>query len=393
VLQTAKLDNDHGFSESRISATSYALTISGSQAGSHRDILCFSHLRWNFVYQRPQHLMSRFAQERRVFFFEEPIVGDELALRSAHTADGVIVLTPVMPSALDEHERIAAQRRMVDETCLAYQIDRPVLWYYGPMSGAYTDHLAAAAVVYDCMDEHTAFAGAPLDMHQSEQRLLQRADIVFTGGLSLYEAKRQRHPQVHLFPSSVDLNHFSQAREALPAPADQAEIPHPRIGHYAVLDERLDRDLVGAIADRRPDWQLVLVGPVVKIDPATLPRRPNIHYLGGKSYEELPAYLSGWDVAFMPFALNESTRFISPTKTPEYLAAAKPVVSAPINDVVTTYGKPGLVRIAASPDEFCAAIEDILCNGERPGWLKDVDQALKEQSWDLTWNRMVELLP
>lgn len=336
--------------------------------------------------------MSRFAQDRRVLFFEEPVYGDEVALRSTQTPENVIVLTPVLPSYLDEHDRAAALRQLVDEACRAYEIDHPVLWYYSPMSGAFTEHLAATAVVYDCMDEHTGFAGAPLGMRESEERLLQRADIVFTGGLSLYEAKRQRHRRVHLFPSSVDVGHFARARNALPCPADQAQIPHPRIGHYAVLDERLDRDLVGAIADARPDWQLILVGPVVKIDPASLPRRPNIHYLGGKRYDELPAYLAGWDVAFMPFALNESTRFISPTKTPEYLAAGKPVVSTPIRDVVRSYGEPGLVRIAATADAFCSAIDQILRNGERPHWLEDVERALMEQSWDLTWRRMKELL-
>jgi UDP-galactopyranose mutase len=261
------------------------------------------------------------------------------------------------------------------------------------MSLPFSDHLDAAAVVYDCMDELSAFSGAPPVLLERERALLARADVVFTGGHSLYEAKRGRHPNVHAFPSSVDVAHFRRARARLPEPPDQASIPHPRIGHYAVLDERLDIDLVAAIADARPDWQIVLVGPVVKIDPASLPRRPNIHYLGGKRYEELPAYLSGWDAAFMPFALNESTRFISPTKTPEYLAAGKPVVSTPVTDVVRTYGERGLVQIADTPAGFVAALERILTTGdERRPWLDDVDRTLGEMSWDQTWARMRELL-
>src|SRR3954453_13309049 len=184
-----------------------------------------------------------------------------------------------------------------------------------------------------------------------------------------------------------------QAREPLPEPPDQAAIPHPRIGHYAVLDERLDADLVAAVADARPDWHLVLVGPVVKIDPAALPQRPNIHYLGGKRYEELPAYLAGWDAAFMPFAINESTRFISPTKTPEYLAAGRPVVSTPVRDVVRTYGEGGLVRIAATPAEMVAALEATLAEaGARGAWLARVDRLLEDMSWDRTWAQMRDLI-
>jgi UDP-galactopyranose mutase len=262
----------------------------------------------------------------RVFYFEEPIYTAEARrwLRTEQTQEGVTRVIPHLPHSLGEEEQVAAQKELLDGFCAEQQISRPVSWYYTPMSLPFSDHLDAAAVVYDCMDELSAFRGAAPALLERERVLLERADVVFTGGHSLYEAKRHRHPNVHAFPSSVDVSHFRQARERLPEPADQASIPHPRIGHYAVLDERLDADLVAAIADARPDWQIVLVGPVVKIDPASLPQRPNIHYLGGKRYDELPAYLSGWDAAFMPFALNESTRFISPTKTRSTSPLASP---------------------------------------------------------------------
>ena len=182
--------------------------------------------------------------------------------------------------------------------------------------------------------------------------MLARADLVFTGGQSLYEAKRGQHPRVFAFPSSVDAAHFARARRATDDPADQAAIPHPRLGFFGVIDERMDLDLLAAIADARPDWHLVIIGPVVKVDPASYRERANIHYLGKKDYQELPGYLAGWDVALLPFAINESTRFISPTKTPEYLAAGKPVVSTPIRDVVRPYGMRGLVHIAATADDF-----------------------------------------
>jgi glycosyltransferase involved in cell wall biosynthesis len=361
----------------------------------NRPLICFSHLRWNFVYQRPQHLMPRFARSRPVFFFEEPVFGGQAAfLETQRLENGVTVAVPRLPHGLDEAEQIDAQRGLLDRLCRDHSIRRPVLWYYTPMSGPFSEHLDAAAVVYDCMDELSAFRGAPPVMVECERRLLERARVVFTGGQSLYEAKRHQHANAHAFPSSVDVAHFRRARARQAEPPDQAHVPRPRVGHYAVLDERLDTGLVAALAEARPDWQLILVGPVVKIDPAELPRRANVHYLGGKSYDELPAYLSGWDVAFMPFALNESTRFISPTKTPEYLAAGKPVVSTPVTDVVRTYGERGLVRIAANPTEFVAAIEACLSmtGAKRRAWLAEVDGLLDEMSWDRTWAQMKELI-
>jgi glycosyltransferase involved in cell wall biosynthesis len=212
---------------------------------------------------------------------------------------------------------------------------------------------------------------------------MTRADVVFTGGHSLWEAKRRHHANIHAVPSSVDVAHFAAARQPLPEPADQAAIPGPRLGFFGVIDERFDIQLLSELAARRPDWSLVLVGPVVKIDPATLPRLPNIHYLGAKPYGELPSYLSGWDVALMPFALNESTRFISPTKTPEYLAGGRPVVSTPIRDVIKGYGDSGVVSIAATPQGFIEAIEAALRIAPE-AVERLADQVLDGMSWDKT---------
>jgi glycosyltransferase involved in cell wall biosynthesis len=340
--------------------------------------------------------MARFAREMRVFYVEEPVFGGaaESTLEQHPTKDGVTVLVPRLPDGA--HGTAAAeemQRDLLDRFCRERGIKRPLLWYYTPMAVAFSGHLEAGRVVYDCMDELSAFSGAPPALLGRERDLLGRADVVFTGGQSLYEAKRDRHPNVHAFPSSVDVPHFMKARSPQPDPPDQAAIPRPRIGHYAVIDERLDVGLVAAVADLRPDWQLILLGPVVKIDAATLPRRPNVHYLGGKAYEELPAYLAGWDVAFMPFALNESTRFISPTKTPEYLAAGRPVVSTPVRDVARSYGERGLVRLATTPEEAVAAIEAALAErGDDAGRLAEVDRALERMSWDQTWAQMRDLI-
>jgi UDP-galactopyranose mutase len=262
-----------------------------------------------------------------------------------------------------------------------------ILWYYTPVAVGFTVHLKPAAIVYDCMDELSLFHGAPPELAACEQRLLHCADVVFTGGHSLFEHKRKHHANIFPFPSSVDVPHFAQARELQPEPVDQAEIPHPRVGFFGVIDERMNLALLEELADDRPDLQLVMIGPVVKIDPSILPRRSNIHWLGGKQYKELPAYLAGWDVAMLPFALNESTRFISPTKTPEYLAAGKPVVSTSIRDVVNPYGEEGLVWIADTAVEYAIAIDEALAS-DRAARIAHADSFLSDLSWDRTWAQM-----
>jgi UDP-galactopyranose mutase len=360
------------------------------------DLVCFSHLRWNFVYQRPQHLLSRAARSRRVFVVEEPIFDNgSMRLDVNESDDGVYVAVPYLPEGLSsEVARQAVLRRLVDQLFAEHQIENFVAWYYTPMALEFTQHLKPLATVYDCMDELSAFKGAHSSLQAREQQLFSRCDLVFTGGQTLYEAKRTQHESVHAFPSSIDRAHFGKARTIKTEPADQQTLPHPRLGFFGVIDERFDIELLNSIALARPNWQFVMIGPVVKIDPATLPGHENIHYLGGRDYKDLPAYLYGWDVALLLFARNEATRFISPTKTPEYLAAGKPVVSTSIRDVVRPYGQQELVKIADQPNEFIQAIESILADDEnqRSDWLKRVDAFLADMSWDETWTRMSELI-
>jgi UDP-galactopyranose mutase len=356
-----------------------------------RDLICLSHLRWNFVFQRPQHLMTRAARDRRVFFFEEPIFDGRIPELRTTRDQNVYVCVPHLPHGLTPAAVTNEVRRLFHDLRATRNIDHPVLWYYTPMALDIARDIPASAVVFDCMDELSAFRGAPPELLTHESELLARADVVFTGGQSLFEAKRERHRRVFAFPSSVDVPHFAKARHGKVDPADQADIPHPRLGFFGVVDERMDLDLLDAVAARRPEWHFVILGPCVKIDPATLPRRDNIHYLGMKRYEELPAYLSGWDVALLPFAKNESTRFISPTKTPEYLAAGRPVVSTSVRDVVRPYGEQAFVAIADTPDEFAAAIERMLA-GPPDGWRRRVDRFLSEMSWDRTWAEMSRVI-
>ena len=357
------------------------------------DVVCLSHLRWDFVYQRPQHLLSRFAQESRVFFVEEPIFDADHGFLDVTRREGnVYVVVPHFPESVHSDGSLdAIQKVMLDLLISEHNIHAPILWFYTPMALAWTKHLHPTLVVYDCMDELSAFKGAPAAMRERESDLMKWADLVFTGGISLYEAKQHQHPHVYAFPSSIDAVHFAQARKPLPDPPDQAQIPHPRLGFFGVVDERMDLQLLDQVAVARPDWHLVVIGPVVKVDPRDLPQRENIHYLGKKSYQELPGYLAGWDAAIMPFARNESTQFISPTKTPEYLAAGRPVVSTSIRDVVRTYGDAGLVHIADSAPDFIKAVESALSEDDQLR-LRVVDAVLGQNSWDRTWRRMHDLM-
>lgn len=356
------------------------------------DVVCLSHLRWDFVYQRPQHLMARFARRGRIFFIEEPFYGAASpTLEISARPERVQVVQPRLPDGLSVAEVEAALAALLGDLVEQQEIVEPLAWYYTPMAMAFTTALKPAVTVYDCMDELAAFRGAPPELHQREAALFRQADLVFTGGQSLFEAKRNQHRSVHAFPSSVDTAHFAQARTHRAEPADQAAIPGPRLGFFGVIDERFDTALLDGAAALRPDWQFVVIGPVVKIDPAELPQRPNIHYLGGKSYAELPAYVAGWNVALMPFARNDSTRYISPTKTPEYLAAGKPVVSTSITDVIHPYQERDLVRIADTPAEFIAASEAAMAE-DAEARIKRADAFLAQTSWDRTWEQMNSLI-
>jgi glycosyltransferase involved in cell wall biosynthesis len=351
-------------------------------------LLCLSHLRWNFVFQRPQHLLTRASRTHQVLYFEEPLYENVRRpfLRESEPAAGIRVLTPVLPDGATPAQAIAMQRSLVDAALAAARYDRLILWYYTPMALPFTDHVDCDVCVYDCMDELSGFRNAPRELVQMERLLMQRADVVFTGGQSIYEAKRRLHKSIHPFPSSIDVAHFHKARKPGRDPADQARIPCPRVGFAGVLDERLDVKLLDHTASRMPDVQFVMIGPVVKIDPADLPRRPNIHWLGPRSYAELPLYMAQWDMGWMPFALNEATRYISPTKTPEFLAAGLPVVSTAIVDVVRSYGAMGLVQIA-DQDDIEEKIREALGNPKDLLWTS-VDAYLATMSWDQTWNGM-----
>jgi UDP-galactopyranose mutase len=363
-------------------------------------IVVFSHLRWNFVYQRPQHLLSRLAAKRPVFFIEEPELDQSGPPRWERSTPhpNVVVLRPRTPIEAPgfNADQLAALQPLITELARELEGTSLVAWLYTPMALPLAEALSPAVVVYDCMDELSLFQGAPPELLSREAALLECADVMFTGGPSLFRAKQARHSNVHCFPSSVDARHFRAARAGekvgLSEADDQAGLPRPRLGFYGVIDERLDIPLLSYLAETRPEWQIVLVGPVVKIDPAVLPRQSNIHYYGQRSYDELPRYLVGWDVCLLPFARNDATRFISPTKTLEYMAAEIPIVSTPITDVAEPYGD--IVYLGSTPEEFRAACEAALASApeERAARAAQMRRVLAGTSWDVTASAMEKLL-
>lgn len=365
------------------------------------DVVCVSHLRWDFVWQRPQHLMSRLAHRRKVLFVEEPTIvagSGEPELRVRQVADSIWVATLDVPwqggkwISFDSPWQ-AGYEREVAAWVRGWTERPPVLWLHNPLPLGFIEALRPAAVAYDVMDELSSFAVAPPELVEREAALLRRADVVFTGGASIYRNKLGRNPNVHLFPSGVEVGRFLSARDpATPVPEDIATLREPRIGYYGVVDERLDLELLASLASSRPEWEWVVLGPVLKIEEGSLPRAPNLHYLGQRPYAQLPAYLKGFGVAMMPFALNEATRYISPTKTLEYMAGDKPIVSTPVHDVVELYGEG--VRIASTPQEFAAACEAALNEtpDEAASRREVYKRLLAAHEWDDVAARMGELL-
>ena len=360
------------------------------------DFLVFSHLRWDFVFQRPQHLLNRFARSHRVIFVEEPVKDEGAAHWEFHSRGrNVIVCRPHTPieSPGFSAEQLRAIDGMMDDLIEQLDLNSYVAWFYTPMALPLAQRITPKAVIYDCMDELSAFLGAPAELIERERELLKLADLVFTGGPSLYRAKQPRHPNVHCFPSSVDAAHYAKAKPGMNDEAeDQKRLPAPRIGYFGVIDERIDYDLIRHLATERPEWQIAMVGPVVKVNPELLPRLPNITWFGQRAYADLPSYISGWDVCMLPFARNQSTQFISPTKTLEYMAAERMIVSTPIRDVAEPYGH--IVFLGDSRDEFVAACDRAmdLKKSARERRVRLMREVLSRTSWDSTACRMLELI-
>ncbi len=361
------------------------------------NIICFSHLRWDFVFQRPQHLLTRFSKTAIIYYIEEPIFDENIEQATYSITkknENIVGLVPVLPSGFSETQISLVQRSLLQNFLKDQNIRKYAFWYYTPMALDFSDGFDPEIIIYDCMDELSNFKFAPENLKKLEKDLFNKADVVFTGGYSLYEAKKNYHSNIYPFPSSIDKEHFSKARKIHSNPSDQINTSNPVLGYFGVIDERFDIELIKKIADAKPNWELVVIGPVVKIDADILPKNKNIHYLGAKKYADLPNYIAAWNIALIPFLLNESTEFISPTKTPEYLAAGLPVISTPIKDVVGLYGNNEMVHICASAAEFIFAAEKELSLPENAQKVRQekVDEALSQNSWDTTFNEMKKII-
>jgi UDP-galactopyranose mutase len=369
-----------------------------------QSLVCISHLRWGFVWQRPQHLLARMARHYRLYFVEEPmtdteIEAPELKVYRGQTPQEVTVLCLHVPA--QEHFWIGHNdprtqeeyERQLHGFFAGEGVEHPLLWLYTPMAQPFVAALEPSLLIYDVMDELSAFKGAPAELKEQDRMLLRTADVAFAGGVSLYRSRLPYAQNIHLFPSGVEIGHFAQADERrFGRPADLAHVPAPVLGYFGVIDERMDLPLLTHLAQSHPEWQIVLLGPVVKIDPAELPQAPNLHYLGMKDYHDLPAYLAHFDVALVPFAMNESTRFLSPTKTLEYLAAHKPVVATPIPDIIELYGD--YVGIGETPTEFVTQVEAALAEtpAQRQNRRQRETALLKRYTWDSIAQQMEELI-
>lgn len=366
-----------------------------NEHGLPENLIVFSHLRWDFVYQRPQHLLTRLANDFNITFVEEPVTdAGKKPYYSFKRREGIVIVTPHVSDQLSPKDKNEALKVLFNEYMANKDLLNYAFWYYTPMALEFSSKFTPALVVYDCMDELSAFKFAPVRLKSLEQELLKISDIVFTGGRSLYEAKKHQHANIYPFPSSIDKKHFNRVRQIADPSRKKSELTKVTLGFYGVVDERFDTNLIKEIAAARPDWEIEIIGPIVKIDERTLPHNDNIRYLGPKNYQDLPQYMAGWDIALIPFLLNESTRFISPTKTPEYLAAGLPVISTAIKDVINPYASNNLVKVGTNADEFIKAAEDycVLSAKQKKAWLNKVDQFLNLNSWDKTCNEMLTLI-
>jgi glycosyltransferase involved in cell wall biosynthesis len=345
------------------------------------DIVVFCHLRWDFVYQRPQHIISRLAKTHKILLIEEPWHRPE---QEGSSLNAVTPNLHVLQPNVHHIEEIAG----ILPQYTGKSIDTG--WFYSASFVPLLDYFSFDTVVYDCMDELSLFKGAPEKLVAQEHSLMNMADIVFTGGKSLYESKVQHHDNVFCFPSSVDREHFAKALNGLAVPDDISAIKGPIAGYFGVIDERIDLGLINEVALLQPEVSFVMIGPLAKIGEHDLPRQHNIHYLGMKDYKELPGYLKAFSVAMMPFALNDATKYISPTKTLEYMAAGKPIISTAIHDVVRDYSNS--VSIIDTATEFSKAIDALLEQSTNVLIPTNYDDILEKTSWDATVNKMQAIL-
>ena len=360
------------------------IAFAHNETAQYYDMVVFCHLRWQFVYQRPQHIISRMSHNMKILLIEEPIGYDDNQENTANLIEINENLTVLQP-------RVKDIESIANLLPLYIKNSNPDIgWFYSASFSPLLDFFEFETVIYDCMDELTLFKGAPEHLIHQEKYLMSNADIIFTGGKSLYESKKQHHDNVYCFPSSVDEPHFAKALNGIEIPQDISNLHAPVVGYFGVIDERIDLKLLHVTAKKLPKVFFVMIGPLAKIDESDLPREENIYYLGMKSYNELPNYLKAFDIAMMPFAINDATKYISPTKTLEYMAAGKPIISTKITDVVRDYSN--CVSLIENADEFSDAITALFDARATTSLHKEYRDILDNTSWDATAEKMQNII-
>ena len=356
----------------------------------NRPLIVHCHLRWDFVWQRPQQIFSRLAAHHPIAFVEEPMWQEgERRLDISEPFANIARIIPVLSAAEkndDNDNQCTAvlrllRRALTEHPLLTGRFASPIQWFYSPMTAPiFLDSFDSVATVYDCMDELAQFRFAPAGLRESEQLLISRSDVVFTGGYQLFQSKSRYHDNVHFYGCGVDAEHYSKARLAeTELPAEVVNLAKPIFGYFGVIDERLDYALLTQLAREMPEASIVMVGPRAKVDQQSLPNLPNIHWLGHRSYADLPALVKSFDVCLMPFALNDATQYINPTKTLEYMAAGKPVVSTAVPDVLHHFAP--IVDVTFTTDGFIKAVRRAV-RSPRADLIKQGIERANNASWD-----------
>jgi UDP-galactopyranose mutase len=352
------------------------------------DIVCFSPLKWDAGYHRPHQILSRCARQQRVFYVEAPEVHSGPVQISIRPIQGcsLWVITPKLPDTGSIAKNTDIQRMLIEQFVEVENIRDFILWIYSPSALKIASRLSPSYIVYDCLSSQLIFDP---EEKLREAELMHKADLVFTDGQKAFKCDLFSIQQESLFPGSIDIEHFLQARNIPLDPIDQFEIPHPRLGFFGVINQCFDTDLLIAVADRCPEWHIILLGPMVNIDPYPLLSRKNIHYLSNREYIDLPAYLAHWDVAILPDKRKNFPSPISASQIPQYLAGGCPVVSTAIPSVSRCYGASGLVWLADSVEEFINGVKHAIAStSDRSAWRKAIDSKLPNSVWEQAWEWM-----
>lgn len=357
------------------------------------DLLVLAHSRWDLDHHRGHNIFSRYAQKRRVFYFEEPSFGQtEIPrLHIRDTFENVMVVTPHLPNPIKSNQIDSILRELIDELIFEEEIINFTLWLQTPRAFRYARDIDATTIIYECMEDYDNINNFSENLFQVEKELMENSDIIFVVSEALYQKKKFQHHNIHVFPNSADYFHFIQSRDFILDPYDQIHIPHPRIGFYGIIDQSIDLKLIDEIAQIREDLNFVFIGPLKDTKFSQLPTRKNIYYLEQKDYNLIPLYVAEWDCGLLPFCINEVTQYSSPHQTAELLMAGKPIVATHIPDISIRFGKKSLAKMASNAEDFSEKIDKAILESKEQKWKELIDNELKNETWDQVFKKMCDI--